>query len=246
MHGRLKNRLRLPLESIEELSESKIHLSPGIIHYSLNRILLPTQISLFHGPERAPLSILAHSFAVSAVKGNDTICVFLDSGSNYSSNLARSFCSSSAESLDVLQRIIVGRVLGLDDLVDKIEQLKNMGKVSLVVLDSLTGSLNLTGAPGTCGRQRNLFEALDSMRHLINSLDAHVMITDHSSRNWNSGIQQPIGGNVVSHAVDSVILVDRLRPDDDIFRVLIERTSTSSPLPGVILRIGAKGIRSIR
>ena len=246
MHGRLKNKLRLPLESIEESSESKIHLSLGILNHSLGKILLPAQISLFHGPERAPLSILAHSFAISAVRGNDSICVFLDSGSNYSSMLARTFCSSSTESSDFLKRIIIGQVLGLDDLVDKIEQLQNMDQVSLVILDSLTGTLNLTGAPGEKGRQRTLFGALDSMRHLINCLDTHVMITDHSARNWGSGIQQPIGGNVLSHAVDSVILVDRLRPHDDVFRILIERTSISSPPPGVILRINTKGIHSIR
>ena len=238
--------MRLPLESIEEISQSKIHLFPRILDDSVRGLLLPAQISLYHGPERAPLSILAHSFAVSAVRGNDSLCVFLDSGSNYSSALARSFCSSATESVDILQRIIVGPILGLDDFVDKMEQLGTMDKISLIVLDSLTGALNLTAAPGTRGRQRNLFWALDSMRHLINSLGAHAMITDHSSRNWISGFQQPIGGNVLSHAVDSVVLVDRLRPDDDVFRILIERTSVTPPPSDVILRIGAKGIRSIR
>lgn len=238
--------MRVPLESIKDVSEPNIHLSPRILHNSLGGIFLPTQISLFHGSERAPLSILAHSIAVSAAKVNEAICVFLDSGSNYSPSLIRSLCTSSIESSDVLRRIIVGQVLGLDDVVDKASLLQDMGDVSLVVLDSLTGVLNLTGAPGTRGRQRTLFGALDSIRHLINRLETHVIITDHSSRNWSSGVQQPIGGNVLSHAVDNIVLVDRLKSGDDVFRILIERASISSPPPGVILRIGAKGIRSIR
>lgn len=238
--------MRVPLESIEDISKSKIQLSPRILNNTLGGLFLPTQVSLFHSPERAPLTVLAHSVAVSAAKLDESICVFLDSGTNYSPTLVRSLCNSSKESSDILKRIIIGPVLSLDDIVEKVTLLEDMGTVSFVVLDSLTGALNLTGAPGTRGRQRALFGALDSIRHLINNLDTHVMITDHSSRNWISGDHQPIGGNVLSHAVDSVVLVDRLRTGDDIFRIHIERTSITPSPSGVILRISAKGIRSIR
>jgi len=81
---------------------------------------------------------------------------------------------------------------------------------------------------------------------VINDIDAHVMITDHSSRNWFSGQPIPIGGNVLSHAVDSVIRVDRLREGEDVVRILVERCTLPSPPPGVILRVGSNGIRSIR
>lgn len=238
--------MRIPLESIEEQSQSLIRLSPRVLKDSIGDILLPQQISLFHGPERAPLSIIAHSIAVSAARTNDHICVFLDSGSNYSPHLVRSLCDSTTESKIILERIVIGQVLGIDDVVEKFEMLKQMGKISIVILDSLTGALNLTGPPGTRGRQRSLFAALDSIRRVNNSLDAHFMITDHSSRNWISGEPTPIGGNVVSHAVDSVVLVDRLRSGDDLVRILIERSTTPSPPPGVIIRAGSKGIRSIR
>lgn len=245
-YRRLKNKLRAPLESIKEISEPIIHLTPRILHNTLGGLLSPAQISLFHSSERAPLSILAHSIVVSAARMNDTTCVYLDSGNNYSPSLVRSLCTSSIETSNISQRIIVGQVLGLDDVVDKITMLKEMENVPLIVLDSLTGTLNLTDNPGTKRRQRTLFGALDSIRHLINTLDTHIMITDHSSQNWSSGIPQPIGGNVLSHAVDNVILVDRLRTGDDLFRILIERSTLSSPQSAVVIRIGARGIRSIR
>lgn len=238
--------MRVPLESIEQTTDSNIRFSPRVLNNALGGLFLPTQISLFHGSERAPLSILAHSAAVSAAKISDAVCVFLDSGSNYSPPLIRSLCTSSTECSSILKRVIVGQVLGLDDVVDRVGMLQDIGNVILVVLDSLTGVLNLTGSPGTKGRQRTLFGALDSIRRLINNLVTHVMITDHSTQNWTSREHQPIGGNVLSHAVDNVVHVDRLSTGDDVFRILIERASISPLPPGVVLHIGAKGIRSIR
>ena len=90
-------------------------------------------------------------------------CFYLDSGTNYSSSLVKTLCHTQEESVKVLEKIAVGTVLGLDDVVEKIKMLRDYGEVSLVVLDSLTGALNLTGDPGSKGRQRNLFTALDSI-----------------------------------------------------------------------------------
>ena len=134
----------------------------------------------------------------------------------------------------------------IDDVVEKVRMLRDFGEVSLVVLDNLTAALNLSGDPGSRSRQRALFGALDAIRRVINDIDAHVMITDHSSRNWTSGQPTPIGGNVLSHAVDSVIRVDRLRKGEDVVRILVERCILPSCPPGVILRVGSKGVRSIR
>jgi len=173
-------------------------------------------------------------------------CFFLDSGTNYNSTLVRTLCHSEEESKKVLAGIAVGTVLGLEDVVEKIEMLRDFGEVSLIILDSLTSALNLTGNPGSRGRQRNLFTALDSIRRVINDIDTHIMITDHSSRNWSSGQPTPIGGNVLAHAVDSTVLVDRLRKRDDVVRILVERCTLPSTPPDVIVKIGTKGIRSIR
>ncbi len=237
--------MRLPLESIDTITEPQIRLRPRILNNTIGELFVPQQISLFHGSERAPLSILAHTVIVSAAKMRTASCVFLDSGTNYSTPLVKSLCQSNAESSQVLEKIVVAQVLGLADVVEKIEMIHNFGEVSIVVLDNLTGALNLTGAPGTKGRQRNLFGALDKIRRVINELDTHVMITDHSSRNWTSEQPIPIGGNVLSHAVDSVVQVDRLRQGDDVVRILVERCALPSTPPGVIVKIGAKGIRSI-
>jgi hypothetical protein len=228
------------------VTESQIRLKPRILDDTIGNLFLPQQISLFHGSERAPLSILAHSAIVSAARMDNGSCFFLDSGTNYNSSLVRTLCSSVDESRKALSKIAVGPVLGLEDVVEKIEILRNYDNVSLIVLDSLTGALNLTGDPGSRGRQRNLFTALDSIRRTVNDIDTHIMITDHSSRNWSSGQPTPIGGNVLAHAVDSTVLVDRLREGDDIMRILVERCTLPSPPPGVIVKIGTKGIRSIR
>ncbi len=238
--------MRLPLESIDTITEPQIRLRPRILNNTIGGLFVSQQISLFHGPERAPLSLLAHTVIVSAAKMKSASCVFLDSGTNFSTPLVKSLCHSKDESSQVLEKIVIAPVLGLADIVEKVEMLQDLGEVSIVVLDNLTGALNLTGAPGTKGRQRNLFGALDSVRRVINGLDTHVMITDHSSRNWTSGQPTPIGGNVLSHAVDSVVQVDRLRQGEDVVRLLVERCALPSIQPGVIVKIGTKGIRSIK
>jgi len=237
--------LKQPLESIDVATKPQIRLKPRILNDTIGDLFLPQQISLFHGPERAPLSALAHAAVVSTARMGSS-CVFLDSGSNYSSALMRSLCHSQDELVKVLEKVVVGSVLGLDDVIEKIKLMRDFGNVSLVVLDSLTGALNLTGAPGSRNRQRNLFTTLDSIRRVINDLDAHVMITDHSSRDWTSGQSNPIGGNILAHAVDSVILVDRLRNKENMVRILVERCTLPSTPPGVIVKLTAKGIRSIR
>lgn len=238
--------MRAPLETLEEITESLIRIHPRVLNDTIGKIFLPQQISLFHGKERAPLSVLAHTIAVSAARIENSSCVFLDSGTNYSTNLIRSLCESKQESTAILQKIIIGPILSLDDVVEKFELLQQMGNISLIILDSLTGALNLTGAPGSQGRQRTLFGVLERIRQAINKLNAHVMITDHSSRDWFSGAPTPIGGNVLSHAVDSVVFVDKLPQRDKLVRILIERSPVFSHPPGVIVKISPKGIRSIR
>ena len=238
--------MRAPLESLETTTESMFRIHPKILNDTIGGLFLPQQISLFHGRERAPLSILAHVIVVSAARIENTSCAFLDSGTNYSPALIRALCDSKRESAELLKRIVVGQVFGLDDVVEKVRLLYDMGNISLIVLDSITGALNLTGAPGSIGRQRTLFSALDAIRRANNDLNSHLMVTDYSSQDWISGEPTPIGGNVLSHAVDSVVLVDRLRQGEELVRILIERSPSPLAAPGVIVRAGPKGIRSIR
>jgi predicted ATP-dependent serine protease len=235
--------LRLPLETIEVPSDLKIRYTPRVLEQTFESIILPRTISVLHGSERAPLSILAHSIAVSAAKSlDDAQCVFLDSGTNYSPSLVRAISPNSG----VQERILVGNVMSLSDIVEMMSNLREFSNVSLIVLDSLTGALNLTGAPGTKGRQRELFSTLESLRLAANQFDTHVLITDHSSRNWSTGEMAPIGGNVLSHAVDSVVRTNRLREGENLVRIHVERCTALKKPPGIIVRADWKGIRSMR
>ncbi|MFW9813934.1 MAG: hypothetical protein ACFFF9_15840, partial [Candidatus Thorarchaeota archaeon] len=116
----------------------------------------------------------------------------------------------------------------------------------IIILDNLTGALNLTGAPGSKGRQRELFSALEVLRETANKFNSHVLITDHSSKNWNTNEYAPIGGNVLAHAVDNVVRIDRLREGDNLIRIQVERWITPEKPPGIIVRVDSKGIRLMR
>ncbi len=172
--------------------------------------------------------------------------MFLDSGTNYSPALVRSICPSTENTSGILERIIVGQVMGLADIKEAISMLSGLGIISVIVLDSLTGALNLSGSPGTKGRQRELFHTLEAIRKAFNEYNTHTLITDYSSRNWTSGESSPIGGNVLSHAVDSVLRIDRLRTNENLIRILTERCTASTNPPSIIVRADSKGLRSMK
>jgi len=136
--------------------------------------------------------------------------------------------------------------MGLADIETAMNMLPDLENISVIILDSLTGALNLTGAPGTKGRQRELFHTLGTIRKTVNKFDAHALITDYSSNNWISGEPAPIGGNVLSHAVDSVVRIDRLRINENLIRILTERCSVSKNPPSIIIRADSKGLRSMK
>ena len=239
--------MRVPLEALDFPTEPLIRFTPRVLEQSFGSIVIPRQISLLHSSERAPLSIIAHGVAVSAARSlTKAKCVFLDSGTNYSPALARSICPPTEKASEVLDRIIVGQVMGLTDIEEMMGMLSELGNISVVIIDSLTGSLNLTGAPGTKGRQRELFHTLERIRMAVNKYNTHALITDHSSRNWMSGKPTPIGGNVLSHAVDSVVRIDRLRTNANLIRILTERCAAPKNPPSIIVRADSKGIRSMK
>jgi hypothetical protein len=192
------------------------------------------------------LTALAHSVIVAVARQSDVaIPVFLDSGSNFSPKLVRSLCGRTENITKVMNRIIVGKLLSLSDLESFLCQLHEVDNVSMIVLDSLTGVLNLSGAPRSAERQRNLFRTLEVLRKTVNKLQAHILMTDYSSRNWVSGKSTPVGGNVLAHCVDSVVRVNRLDVGNDLIRIEVERCPISSQTSGVILKSGSSGIRAI-
>jgi hypothetical protein len=136
--------------------------------------------------------------------------------------------------------------MGLLDVVEMLDNLDQLSDVLVIILDSLTGSLNLTGAPGTRGRQRELFHTLEKLRETANKINSHVLITDHSSKNWNTGEYSPIGGNVLAHAVDNVVRIVRLQEGVNLIRIQVERWIAPEKPPGIIVKADSRGIRLMR
>jgi hypothetical protein len=155
-------------------------------------------------------------------------------------------CNSKKEASSILNRIVVGNVFSLSDLEELSKSILDLGDISIIILDSLTGVLNLSGAPGSAGRQRELFHSLEVLRELVNTIGVHLLMTDHSSKDWRSGRPRPIGGNVLAHAVDSVVRVDRLDVGKNLVRVLIERSAVGPESDAVILVEGRSGLRPFR
>ncbi|MFX1260656.1 MAG: hypothetical protein ACFFAZ_01080 [Promethearchaeota archaeon] len=238
--------LRMPLDSLDFETQSTISLTPRQLDDLLGGILVPEQLSLLHGPERSPLTLLAHAIAIAAAELDTGHAVYIDSGSNYSPTLARVMCISKNKVSKILSRVVVGRVLSLSDLEKLGKTIPDLGCVSVIVLDSLTGVLNLSGAPGSAGRQRELFHCLEVLRELVNDIGAHLLMTDHSSRSWSLGRPTPIGGNVLAHAVDSVVRVDRLDVGKNLIRVLVERSTAVSEPQALILMEAKDGLQAFR
>lgn len=169
--------------------------------------------------------------------------MFIDSGNNYSPQLIRAFLGKEE---NLLKNVIVGQVLELTDLQELAHGIGCMRDVRVVVVDSLTGVLNLTGKVGSKSRQRALFHTLEVLRVLVNDCGLHVTMTDHSSPDWKSGTMKPIGGNVLAHGVDTTVHVMYIDAATDALKVQVER-SPVHPLPmPVIVRLGLKGARTLR
>lgn len=209
---------------------------------TLGQVILPNQISLLHSSERKPLTTLAHAIAVGGVL-NGGQSVFIDSGNNFSSFLTRALLGKEGE---LLKSIIVGQVLELADLEELAQGIGCMRDVRVVAVDSLTGLLNLSGRIGSKSRQRALQQTLEVLRELVNDNDLHVALTDHSSRDWDTGTLKPVGGNVIAHGVDTSVHIASMNMAADGFRIQVER-SPIHPLPDpVVVRLGLKGARTLR
>lgn len=236
-----------PLEEIKVDTTPRFSLVPKTLDAVLGRLLAPSQVSLLHGPNRAPLTALAHLVTVCAAKADGKRSVYLHAGNNYSPTLARSLCGRNQDASDILQRIAVGKVLGLSDIEHELSLIRDAERVQMVVVDSLTSVLDLSDSSTGPGRQRKLFHALETMREFVNNSSAHLMMTDHSSPSWGSDEPSPIGGNVVAHNVDSVIRVERLDiASDDLISIVVERCPLPNPPTGVVVRFSAKSISGIK
>ena len=209
----------------------------------LGRVLVPRHITLLHGGERTPNTILAHEVVVAAI-GRGGRAVYLDSGSNYRSNLVRRLCDKDKQGH--LGGLLMSQVMGLDDVERKMERIVTDSEVTVVVLDSLTGALNLSGEPGSKQRQRRLFEALGVLRDCLAGSNIHLLMTDHSSKDPTDGTSRPVGGNVIAHAVDSMVRVDKVDHKKSMMRVVVERSPIVPQPGGVMVIVNHRGVSSIR
>lgn len=209
----------------------------------VGRILVPSQVSVFHSEERFPLTALAHAAVLGACTNNQD-CIYCDSGSNFNPQLIRVL--SNGQQKDVLNRVKVANPMSLIELESILQTVPSLGPISLVVIDSLTGIMNLSSAPGSKERQRQLFKTLDTLREIVLDTNTHLLLTDHSAKNWRTGEFRPIGGNVIDHAVDSVVSVSALDEIPDAVRIHVERTPITPNPGGVILKVGHRGIRSLK
>ena len=231
----------LTLDNAQEDNLPIVALSPKKLQQILGRTLVSGEISLLHGKERSLLTLLTHFICTSiGISGQNV--VYLDSGRNFSPIIIKKMSASLSkkESADVLSRISIGELYSLEDIKTISSQIDEVNSPSLIALDNLTGLLNLSASPGKKGRQRRLFAALEETRRLVNRTNVHVLITDHSTVDWQSGSFKPIGGNVVTHAVDSLSLITKLE-SEDVVNIKVERSPHVKAPAGLLIRLNHLG-----
>lgn len=218
-------------------------LLPRVLDEVLGRVLLPSQITAVHGSERFQLTAVGHAIVVAAARaGKDA--VYLDSGSNFSPRYMRALCS--VDTVGTLKKVMVRPVLNSEDLESAFRDISAMPSVCLVVVDNLTGVMNMSSAPASKERQRQLYSTLETIRAATVSNRLHVVILDHSTTDWRTGEKRPIGGNVIEHAVDTVVSMGMISTMDHCVRVQVERTPVAPNPGGVVIMVDHTGIRSIK
>jgi hypothetical protein len=232
----------IPLDEIEAKVEPVMRLRPRQLDQVLGRVLIPGQVSLLHGPDRAPLTLVAHAVAAGAVSEGGR-CLFLDSGGNYNPNLMRAMLAGGSS--ESVARIIVGPVLGLVDLREALKSIRLEDHLLVVVIDSLTAILNLTGDIGSKERQRDLFGVLEELRKAVNGLGFHALMTDFSSNDWSTGSRRAVGGNVLAHNIDTSAYCSWIRRVEDGILLTVERSPVFPPPSSVAVKLGVRGPRSL-
>jgi predicted ATP-dependent serine protease len=231
------------LDEIKISEHQMFKMFPRVLDEVLGKTFLPSQITAVYGSVRFQLTAMAHAVAVAGARaGKDT--VYLDSGSNFSPRYVRALCST--DTVGALKKIMARPVLNLDDLESAFRDIGLIPSVCLVLIDNLTGVMNMSSAPGSKERQRQLYSALEAIRAVTVSNGLHVVIFDHSTIDWKTGGKRPIGGNVIEHAVDTVVSMSLINSVAHCVRVQVERTPATPHPGGVILLVDHKGIRSIK
>jgi RecA/RadA recombinase len=232
-------KLSLSLDSIEFQETPIFNLEPYPLDAVLGKVIIAKTISVLHGPEQAPLSRLAHAVAVAGAQ--EGISIYLDAGMLFDSFLLNNLTDDRS----VKSRIYHRNLENLEQLEQAALQIPSMSEVKVVVLDSLYNLLNSSGEPGSRERLRSLCHALDVLRRMVNAGNMHMLLTDTSAESRGTNEVKPVGGNVLAHATDTVVHVQKIQLDEHV-RVLVERTPVMPPPGSVLVKITAKGIKSIK
>ncbi|MHA1959838.1 MAG: hypothetical protein ACW99U_06385 [Candidatus Thorarchaeota archaeon] len=238
-------KLGIPLDSVEVPKTQVARLVPRQLDRVLGNVLIPRQISLIHGPERSPLTVLSHVVAFSGARWGGH-SVFLDSGKRFNVEIARRYGSFETDVEGVLSRVHLADVMSLASIETLSESLASIEGLTVVVLDNLVQLLRLSAPPGTKKRQRRLFEAFEVLRNLVNSLDVHLLLVGLSSHNWKTGEVHVTGGNVVAHDVDSLLRVETINKTKNHVHILVERSPVVGTSTGVVVKVGPMGVKSLR
>lgn len=236
---------RVSLDAVDDGVSPTIRITPRVLNQFLGHVILPDEISIVHGPDRSPITLLAHWLAVAGTLRGRPVA-YIDSGNSFSPHVIRTMVGDDKKAERVLRLIGVGRPFSLVELERLIRRAIDVDKLSLVIVDSLAGVLNLSGAPGTASRQRQLFRTMEYIRKILSDSGAHILMTDYSSFNWSSQGGSPVGGMVLAHAVDSIVHLVRLPETKEIVRLMIEKSSTPAPQSGIVLRINRRGVSTVK
>ncbi|MCK5151291.1 MAG: hypothetical protein KAQ65_05615 [Candidatus Thorarchaeota archaeon] len=236
---------RVSLDQFTGKNEHRFSLLPRKLDTTLGSLLLPQQITVMHGTERAPMSVIAHAVCLAATR-KGYMAVYLDSGNNYSPDLTRRLLDYWKMSKEVTERLAVARLKDLHIIEEIVDGIQEMDDVAIIVMDSLTSALNLTSSPASKDRQRLLFSVLESLRGLVNDTDSHLLLTDHSTIDWKRGERKPQGGNVIQHGVDSVVNVLSLDVEKDLVSIMVDQTPVVPVPNGSVFKIDHRGIRTIK
>ncbi len=239
----------VPLDRIVTEDLPLVRLQNDRLNRLVGRLIVPHQMSVVYGPDRGILTLFAHVVLMGGVtNGSDNVSgtFFLDSGNNYSPALTRRLCPQRSSPEAVLANITFARVLSLDDVVDVLKRLSQEYHSALVVIDSLSGVLNLTESPGSKERARCLFTGLETIRHIVNSYQIHVLMTDYITRDWSTGAFVPIGGNVLSHSIDTLIRIDKLEYPTGVLRLEVERSPMRLRCRSLLVRSTPRGLMAVR
>jgi hypothetical protein len=229
------------LDDIPIEEPSNIAIRPAQLNLLLKSILVPSQITLIHGQLRSPMTILSHEIAIGSIRsGKNTM--YLDSGTNFKPTLARKIAGE--EYAKDLKNLIVANIMGLDDVEDIVTSVAS--KYPIIIIDSLTGALNLNLPPGSKKRQQRLFSTLETLRESIMETSSHLIITDHSSRDPITGESRPVGGNVLQHSIDSMVRISSFENRGETYQIKIERSPNIQTPESLLVRMGDFGIRPLR